>query len=49
MLYNLKTDIGQRHDVSTEHPEKVESMTALLEKIRRQGYSAPRIENNEQQ
>jgi arylsulfatase A len=45
MLYNLKTDIGQRHDVSAEHPEKVESMTALLEKIRRQGYSAPRIAN----
>ncbi|VGO20417.1 sulfatase family protein [Pontiella sulfatireligans] len=45
MLYNLKTDMGQRHDISSEHPETVERMTALLNQIREQGYSSPRIKN----
>ncbi|MGD7651952.1 MAG: hypothetical protein ACQCXQ_01970 [Verrucomicrobiales bacterium] len=44
MLYHLKEDIGQKHDVSAEHPELVEEMTALLKKLRKQGYSAPRLE-----
>ncbi|VGO18554.1 sulfatase-like hydrolase/transferase [Pontiella sulfatireligans] len=42
-LYNLKTDPGQRHNVSAEHPEKVKTLTALLKKIREQGFSAPRL------
>ncbi|CAA6692378.1 MULTISPECIES: arylsulfatase [unclassified Lentimonas] len=41
MLYNLKEDIGQRHDVSDQYPEKVEAMQSLLTQIREQGYSAP--------
>ncbi len=44
MLYHLKEDIGQKHDVSAEHPELVEEMTELLKKLRKQGYSAPRLE-----
>lgn len=42
-LYNLKEDIGQRNDLAKKHPEKVKEMTALLAKIREQGYSAPRL------
>lgn len=42
-LYNLKKDIGQRNDLADKHPEKVKEMTALLTKIREQGYSAPRL------
>ena len=33
MLYNLKEDIGQRHDVSDKHPERVQQMTARLKDI----------------
>ncbi|MGC6426898.1 MAG: sulfatase family protein [Akkermansiaceae bacterium] len=43
-LYNLKEDIGQKNDLAEKHPEKVKEMTALLMKIREQGYSAPRLE-----
>ncbi|VGO18923.1 sulfatase family protein [Pontiella sulfatireligans] len=42
-LYNLKSDIGQRNNVSAQHPEKVQELKALLKKIREQGYSSPRI------
>ena len=42
-LYNLKEDIGQKNDLAAEHPEKVQEMTALLAKIREQGYSPPRL------
>ena len=42
-LYNLKEDIGQRKDLASKHPEKVEAMRASLKKIREQGYSAPRL------
>ena len=42
-LYNLKNDIGQRHNIAEKHPEKVKELTALLQKIREQGYSAPRL------
>jgi arylsulfatase A len=33
MLYNLKKDIGQRNELSNNHPEKVEVMTKLLKSI----------------
>ncbi len=42
-LYNLKNDIGQRENQAEQQPEKIEELTALLEKIRKQGYSAPRL------
>jgi arylsulfatase A-like enzyme len=33
-LYNLKNDLGERYNLATEHPEKVEELAALLEKIK---------------
>lgn len=43
-LFNLKKDIGQKHNLLDTNPEKARSLRALLEKIREQGYSAPRLE-----
>jgi arylsulfatase A len=40
-LYNLKNDIGQRHNLAAAHPEKVTELQALLKKIRDQGRSSP--------
>jgi arylsulfatase A len=42
-LFNLREDIGQRNDLAEKHPEKVKAMEASLARIRRQGYSAPRL------
>ncbi|NWK57590.1 arylsulfatase [Verrucomicrobiaceae bacterium N1E253] len=42
-LYNLKDDIGQRHNIADKYPEKVKELTGLLKGIREQGYSAPRL------
>lgn len=44
-LYNLRSDISQRNDVSGDKPEKVAELKKLLMKIREQGYSAPRLAN----
>ena len=40
-LYNLKTDIGERHNVASEHPETVRELAALLKKIRDDGHTRP--------
>lgn len=37
-LYNLKEDIGQRHNLAAEHPERVAEMQALLKQIRESRY-----------
>jgi arylsulfatase A len=42
-LYNLKTDLGQRHNVAGAQPAKVAELTALLRQLREQGHSAPRL------
>ncbi len=42
-LYNLKTDLAQKHNVAGDHPERVQELQALLKKIREQGHSAPRL------
>ena len=42
-LYNLKEDIGQKHNVAADNPKKVAQLQALLKKIRVQGHSAPRL------
>lgn len=42
-LYNLKDDIGQKHNLAGKHPEKVKQLSDLLKRIREQGYSAPRL------
>ena len=42
-LYNLKNDLPQKYNLADKHPETVAEMQALLEKIRAQGHSAPRL------
>lgn len=42
-LYNLREDIGQRHNVAGEHPERVEAMVKLLRKSIADGHTAPRL------
>lgn len=42
-LYHLKNDVGQHDDIASKHPEKVKELHVLLEKIRKQGHSAPRL------
>ena len=42
-LYNLRDDIGQRHNLAAKHPERVSELQALLKKLREQGHSAPRL------
>lgn len=44
-LYNLRSDVGQRNDLSKDKPEKVAELKQLLTKIREQGFSAPRLVN----
>jgi arylsulfatase A len=44
-LYNLREDLGQRHNLAKEHPDKVTELRALLKQIRDQGHSAPRLAN----
>lgn len=38
-LYNLSTDLGEKNDVATQHPEIVKELAALLLKIRQDGRS----------
>ena len=33
-LYNLKDDIGEQNNLVAEHPDKVEKLAALIEKVR---------------
>lgn len=42
-LYHFARDPGQRNNIAGNHPDKVKEMKTLLEKIRAQGYSAPRL------
>lgn len=43
-LYNLTEDVGQRHNVAADHPEKVAELQRFLTQIRELGHSAPRLE-----
>ncbi len=36
-LYDLQTDLGEKRNVATEHPDVVKEMAALLQKIRKDG------------
>jgi arylsulfatase A-like enzyme len=40
-LYNLKDDLGEKHNVAAERPDLVEEMAGLLRKIREAGRSRP--------
>ncbi|MGB6222218.1 sulfatase family protein [Haloferula sp.] len=43
-LYNLKDDIGQRHNLAAKNPEKVAQLQARLKEIRTGEHSAPRLD-----
>jgi len=40
-LYNLKSDIGEKNNVASEHPEVVQELAALLKKTRDDGHTRP--------
>ncbi len=42
-LYNLTEDLGQRHNLASRYPERVESLRKLMAEIRDRGHSAPRL------
>ncbi|MFM1768982.1 MAG: Arylsulfatase [Verrucomicrobiota bacterium] len=42
-LYNLKDDLGQRHNLAAQHPDQVARLKALLKKLQDQGHTAPRL------
>jgi len=42
-LFHIENDIGQRHNVIEQNPEKAAQLAELLQQIREQGYSAPRL------
>lgn len=46
-LYNLSDDIGQRHNLASEHPDRVASMKNLLEKIRGGQGTRPSLSDSE--
>lgn len=37
-LYNLREDVGQKHNLAAKHPERVEAMQALLRQVRESSY-----------
>ncbi len=43
-LYNLKEDIGQRHNLAAKNPEKVTQLQARLKAIRAGEHTAPRLD-----
>jgi len=44
-LYDMENDPGQRNNLAGEYPDHVTELQALLNQIRQQGYSAPRLAN----
>ena len=40
-LYDLQTDLGEKHNIAAEHPDVVKEMAALLQKIREDGRTRP--------
>ena len=40
-LYNLKNDLGEKHNIASENPDIVEELAALLKKIRKDGHTRP--------
>jgi arylsulfatase A-like enzyme len=40
-LYNLTDDLGETNNIASQHPEIVQEMTALLQRVREQGRSRP--------
>jgi arylsulfatase A len=44
-LYNLAKDIGQRHNLASENPERVQAMQAALKKLQDDGDSVSRLKH----
>jgi arylsulfatase A len=42
-LYNLKHDPGEKQDLATQHPEKVQELATLLQRYRKGARSAPLV------
>ena len=42
-LFNMSNDLAQRSNLIDQHPEKAQQLAEILEKIRKQGYSSPRL------
>lgn len=42
-LFDLSKDVGQHDDVLDAHPDVAAELRALLQRVRRQGHSAPRL------
>ena len=40
-LYDLKTDVGEKHDVAAEHPDVVAKIEAYLKEARTQSATWP--------
>jgi arylsulfatase A-like enzyme len=40
-LYNLENDLGEKHNLASEHPEIVKELADLLKKIRDDGHTRP--------
>jgi hypothetical protein len=40
-LFNLRTDLGEQTNLAGKHPERVQEMLAMLDKIRQDGRSRP--------
>jgi arylsulfatase A-like enzyme len=40
-LYNLKNDLGEKHNIASEHPKIVKELADLLKKIREDGHMRP--------
>jgi arylsulfatase A-like enzyme len=40
-LYNLNDDIGEKHNIASDHPQIVKELAALLKKIRNDGHTRP--------
>lgn len=48
ILYNLKTDVKEQHNVATQYPEKVKELKSLLIKQIKEGRSTPgKIQQND--
>ena len=43
-LYHLEQDPQQRHNLATQHPERVAALQTLLQTLRDRGHSAPRLD-----
>ena len=46
-LHKLQEDLGQRQNLAEQHPEKVLELQTLLKQIQDDGFSAPRLANQD--